>query len=74
MPYRLETALEGIYIFYLVMAKRFLEGNDECSLSTPDVGDAGIFKDDALVTQLSTRSTSIPCVPVSRTACALVQS
>ena len=39
--------------FYLVTAKHFLEGNDACPHATPVVGDAGIFDDDALVTQVS---------------------
>ena len=37
----------------LITSKRFLEGNDECLRATPVVGDAGIFKDDAMVTQVS---------------------
>ena len=43
--------MEGIY-FYLV-SEASGKGNDACPQATPVAGDAGIFKDDTLVTQVS---------------------
>ena len=51
MPYPLGDSVGRHIEFYPVTAKRFLEGNDACPQATTVVGDAGIFKDDALVTQ-----------------------
>ena len=49
MPYPLGDSV-GRHIF-LSGKRSFQEGNDVCPQATPVVGDAGVFKDDALVTQ-----------------------